>query len=159
MAKTKARRKSAAEAPQTPARKSRGKRYGQQEKQVILDKAIAELDNGGQITKVAEKLGVTFFTLKAWLKEKGLPEFTERAKPKRGRVAGKRMKKAAAEEVSEPKVAAVVEKKAPVVSAVSSKDKPDYVKELERKIEELMAKTRKLSHLYGELRSEVGSDD
>ena len=57
MARVQSRRKSAAEAPQKSTRKSRGKRYGQQEKQVILEKAIAELGAGGQITKVADKLG------------------------------------------------------------------------------------------------------
>lgn len=156
MARVQSRRKSAAEAPQKSTRKSRGKRYGQQEKQAILEKAIAELGAGGQITKVADKLGVTFFTLKAWLKEKGVTDFSEKAKPKRGRPAGKK-KLAAAAEPSAPKAAAVATKKSPKITD-SAKDKPDYVKELERKIEELMQKTKKLSHLYGELRSEVGND-
>lgn len=155
MARVQSRRKTAAEAPQKSTRKSRGKRYGQQEKQAILEKAIAELGSGGQITKVADKLGVTFFTLKAWLKEKGVTDFSEKAKPKRGRPAGKK-KLAAPAEPTAPKAAAAV-KKMPKVT-VSAKDKPDYVKELERKIEELMQKTKKLSHLYGELRSEVGND-
>lgn len=157
MAKARSNRKSTAEAPKAPARKSRGKRYGQQEKQAILEKAVAELKSGGQITKVAEKLGVTFFTLKAWLKEKGLPEFSERSKTKRGRSVAKKPKKAAPE-VRAAKPAEPAPKKVAMASA-GSKDKPDYVKELERKIEELMQKTRKLSHLYGELRSEVGIDD
>lgn len=157
MARVQSRRKSATEAPQKSTRKSRGKRYGQQEKQAILDKAIAELGSGGQITKVADKLGVTFFTLKAWLKEKGVTNFSEKSKPKRGRPAGKKKQVVAAPSAIAPKVAAVAAPKAPKVT-VSAKDKPDYVKELERKIEELMQKTKKLSHLYGELRSEVGND-
>ena len=155
MARVQSRRKSAAEAPQKSTRKSRGKRYGQ-EKQVILEKAIAELGAGGQITKVADKLGVTFFTLKAWLKEKGVTDFSEKAKPKRGRPAGKK-KLVAPSEPSAPKTDAVATKKSPKIT-VSAKDKPDYVRELERKIEELIQKTKKLSHLYGELRSEVGND-
>lgn len=158
MAKARSNRKSSAEAPQAPARKSRGKRYGQQEKQAILEKAVAELKSGGQITKVAEKLGVTFFTLKAWLKEKGVSEFSERSKTKRGRGVAKKTKKAAPE-VRAEKPAATPAPKKMAVASVASKDKPDYVKELERKIEELMQKTRKLSHLYGELRSEVGIED
>lgn len=155
MAKARSSRKSAAPVPQVPARKSRGKRYGLQEKQAILEKAVAELNNGGQITKVAEKLGVTFFTLKAWLKEKGVTESTGKAKAKRGRPAAPKKQ---AVEAKAPKVSAPAASKpvsAPVLSSVSV-EKPDYVRELERKIEELMKKTRKLSHLYGELRSEAG---
>lgn len=153
MAKARSNRKSTTEAP---ARKSRGKRYGQQEKQAILEKAVAELKSGGQITKVAEKLGVTFFTLKAWLKEHGLTEFSERSKTKRGRRAGKKPK-AVPEARAEKPTATRAPKKA-AVAAVPAKDMPAYVHELERKIEELMKRTRKLSHLYGELRSEVSND-
>jgi predicted transcriptional regulator len=139
-------------------KKTRGKRYDKDEKSLILDKAIAEIKEGGQITKIADKLGVTFFTLKSWLKEKGVgkessPKVVKRG---RGRPSSNTSKTTSQSSSSNPSP-----KIKQVTGAVrkGSDVKPEYIRELEKKIEELVQKTKRLSHLYGELRSEVGIDE
>ena len=89
-------------------KKSRGKRYSDAEKAKILEHALAEMKVGGQITKIADKLGVTFFTLKTWLKESGSAKESGGAiaqKRGRGRPKGS-LKKATA--AAAPVAAAVV---------------------------------------------------
>jgi hypothetical protein len=156
MGRPKGVRKSEPEAPKVPMKKTRGKRYSDHEKAIILDKAIAEMENGGQITKIAEKLGVTFFTLKAWLTEKGVLKSVDSPMVRRGRPSTKAAKPAA---VAVRTKKAAVASRAVAAESPSAEVKPAYVRELEKKIEELMQKTKKLSHLYGELRSEVGIGD
>lgn len=153
-------------------KKSRGKRYSEAEKGKIIEHALAEIKSGGQITKIAEKLGVTFFTLKTWLKDSGSSKDALVA-PKRGRGRPKgSVKKAAAAPaaVAAPPAAAdavaVVKvpgkrgrkpKSAAAAPAAAAAGVPDYIKGLEQKLEELSRRYMNLAHLYGEIVSKVGS--
>jgi len=164
-------------------KKSRGKRYGDAEKARILEQAMAEIKNGGQITKIAEKLGVTFFTLKTWLKESGSSKESGGAiaqKRGRGRPKGSLKKTAAApvahaatSEAGEA-VAAVkipgkrgrkpgyTKAKAAAAASASASAAPgtstDSIKNLEQKLEELTRRYINLAHLYGEISSKIGSN-
>jgi len=150
-------------------KKSRGKRYSDAEKGKIIEHALAEIKSGGQITKIAEKLGVTFFTLKTWLKDSGSSKDALVA-PKRGRGRPKgSVKKAAAAPaaaaVAAPAAAAAAKvpgkrgrkPKAAAAPAAAAAGVPDYIKGLEQKLEELSRRYMNLAHLYGEIVSKVGS--
>lgn len=153
-------------------KKSRGKRYSEAEKGKIIEHALAEIKSGGQITKIAEKLGVTFFTLKTWLKDSGSSKDALVA-PKRGRGRPKgSVKKAAAAPAAEaapPAAAAAVAvvkvpgkrgrkpKSAAAAAPATAAGVPDYIKGLEQKLEELSRRYMNLAHLYGEIVSKVGS--
>lgn len=142
-------------------KKSRGKRYSDAEKAKILDQALAEIKVGGQITKIADKLGVTFFTLKTWLKDSGSSKDTLVA-PKRGRGRPKGSLKTAK---STPAAAPAAAAAAPVKGKRGRKPKavaatgnvPEYVRSLEDKLNELHSRYLNLAHLYGEIVSKVGS--
>ena len=153
-------------------KKSRGKRYSDAEKGKIIEHALAEINSGGQITKIAEKLGVTFFTLKTWLKDAGSSKDTLVA-PKRGRGRPKGSVKkvaaapAAAEAAPAPAAAPVAKvpgkrgrkPKSAVAAPAAAKSAgvPDYIQGLEQKLEELTRRYMNLAHLYGEIVSKVGS--
>ena len=159
-------------------KKSRGKRYGDAEKARILEQAMAEIKNGGQITKIAEKLGVTFFTLKTWLKESGSSKESGGAiaqKRGRGRPKGSLKKTAVAPaattEAGDPVAGVKVPGKrgrkpgytkaaAAAASATSatSATSTDSIKNLEQKLEELTRRYINLAHLYGEISSKIGSN-
>ena len=137
-------------------KKSRGKRYSGVEKAKILEQALAEIAQGGQITKIAEKLGVTFFTLKSWLGDSG--ESVKPARKPRGRKPGKAKK---ASKASLSAVATVVTPgkrgRKPKAASTQSSDSPTSMKNLEKKLEDLTARYLNLAHLYGELISKFGS--
>jgi transposase-like protein len=139
-------------------KKSRGKRYSGDEKTKILEQALAEIGQGGQITKIAEKLGVTFFTLKSWLKESGQAVKTT---GKRGRAKGARKQ---AKVTSKP-VPTAEASTAPARIPAKRGRKPgvksaapvSQISILESKMEELTNRYVNLAHLYGELISKIGS--
>lgn len=137
-------------------KKSRGKRYSGSEKAKILEQALAEISQGGQITKIAEKLGVTFFTLKSWLGESG--DTAKPAKKTRGRKAG-RPKKSAKSELSVTTALKTPGKRGrkPKAVAANSSETPTSIKTLEKKLEDLTARYVNLAHLYGELITKFGS--
>ena len=159
-------------------KKSRGKRYGDAEKARILEQAMAEIKNGGQITKIAEKLGVTFFTLKTWLKESGSSKDSGGAiaqKRGRGRPKGSLKKTAAAPAAPAATTeagdaVAVVKvpgkrgrkpgytKAAAAAASATSATSTDSIKNLEQKLEELTRRYINLAHLYGEISSKIGSN-
>lgn len=142
-------------------KKSRGKRYSDEEKAQIIQQTLAEIAQGGQITKIAESLGVTFFTLKAWLAAAG---HSVKSSGKRGRVKGSRktakgvVKQAAPAALSD---AAVVPVKIPGKRGrkpgSKNADSGAAVRALEAKMEELTTRYTNLAHLYGELISKIGS--
>jgi len=137
-------------------KKTRGKRYSGAEKAKILEQALAEISQGGQITKIAEKLGVTFFTLKSWLGESG--DTAKPAKKSRGRKAGK-PKKSVKSELSITTAPKVPGKRGRKPKSVVTKlvDSPTSIKTLEKKLEDLAARYVNLAHLYGELITKFGS--
>ena len=157
-------------------KKSRGKRYGDAEKARILEQAMAEIKNGGQITKIAEKLGVTFFTLKTWLKESGSSKESGGAiaqKRGRGRPKGSLKKTAVAPaattEAGDPVAVVKVPGKrgrkpgytkaaAAAAASATSATSTDSIKNLEQKLEELTRRYTNLAHLYGEISSKIGSN-
>ena len=156
-------------------KKSRGKRYGDAEKARILEQAMAEIKNGGQITKIAEKLGVTFFTLKTWLKESGSSKESGGAiaqKRGRGRPKGSLKKTAAAPAATTEAGDAVAVVKVPgkrgrkpgstkaaaAAASATSATSTDSIKNLEQKLEELTRRYINLAHLYGEISSKIGSN-
>ena len=158
-------------------KKSRGKRYGDAEKARILEQAMAEIKNGGQITKIAEKLGVTFFTLKTWLKESGSSKESGGAiaqKRGRGRPKGSLKKTAVAPaattEAGDPVAVVKVPGKrgrkpgytkaaaAAAAASATSATSTDSIKNLEQKLEELTRRYINLAHLYGEISSKIGSN-
>lgn len=156
-------------------KKSRGKRYGDAEKARILEQAMAEIKNGGQITKIAEKLGVTFFTLKTWLKESGSSKESGGAiaqKRGRGRPKGSLKKTAVAPaattEAGDPVAVVKVPgkrgrkpgytKAAAAAASATSATSTDSIKNLEQKLEELTRRYINLAHLYGEISSKIGSN-
>ncbi len=150
-------------------KKSRGKRYSDAEKAKILDQALTEIKNGGQITKIADKLGVTFFTLKNWLRESGGTKDSGGAiaqKRGRGRPKGSVKKVvvsttgAAPLAISSVAVAKVPGKRGrkPGSTKVASKTNSDQLQNLENKLEELTRRYINLAHLYGEISSKVGSN-
>lgn len=144
-------------------KKSRGKRYSDAEKAKILEHALAEMKVGGQITKIADKLGVTFFTLKTWLKESGSAKESGGSiaqKRGRGRPKGSLKKAAVAAPAPAAAPAAAIAKqpakrgRKPGSASVAA---PDSLKNLEQKLEELTRRYINLAHLYGEIVSKVGS--
>jgi transposase-like protein len=156
-------------------KKSRGKRYGDAEKARILEQALAEIKDGGQITKIAEKLGVTFFTLKTWLKESGSSKESGGAiaqKRGRGRPKGSLKKTAVAPaattEAGDPVAVVKVPgkrgrkpgytKAAAAAASATSATSTDSIKNLEQKLEELTRRYINLAHLYGEISSKIGSN-
>jgi transposase len=156
-------------------KKSRGKRYGDVEKARILEQALAEIKDGGQITKIAEKLGVTFFTLKTWLKESGSSKDSGGAiaqKRGRGRPKGSLKKTAVApaapaatteagDSVAVVKVPGKRGRKpgsTKAAASAASASSTDSIKNLEQKLEELTRRYINLAHLYGEISSKIGSN-
>ena len=153
-------------------KKSRGKRYGDVEKARILEQALAEIKDGGQITKIAEKLGVTFFTLKTWLKESGSSKESGGAiaqKRGRGRPKGSLKKTAVAPAATTEAGDAVAVVKVPgkrgrkpgstkAAASAASASSTDSIKNLEQKLEELTRRYINLAHLYGEISSKIGSN-
>ena len=159
-------------------KKSRGKRYGDVEKARILEQALAEIKDGGQITKIAEKLGVTFFTLKTWLKESGSSKDSGGAiaqKRGRGRPKGSLKKTAVAPAATTEAGDAVAVVKVPgkrgrkpgytkakaaaaAAASATSGTSTDSIKNLEQKLEELTRRYINLAHLYGEISSKIGSN-
>lgn len=144
--------------PVSHEKKTRGKRYTDAEKAQILEQALAEIKNDGQITKIADNLGVTFFTLKSWLKEAGSkeePRNVATGKRGRGRPPGVSKKK---QEITTAPTATQLKNQASKKKADSShiNNIPDYIQNLERKLEELTHRYINLAHLYGEIVATVG---
>ena len=142
-------------------KKSRGKRYSGDEKAKILNQALAEISQGGQITKIAEKLGVTFFTLKSWLGESGQSIKPARKARVRKTVRAKKNRSGNITLTTAP--AAVVAtpakrgRKPKTAAAATSNESPSSLKSLEKKLEDLTARYMNLAHAYGELIAKVGS--
>lgn len=166
MGRPKAKKSSNVTKPVVNEKKARGKRYTGEEKAKILEQALAEIGQGGQITKIADKLGVTFFTLKSWLKGTGQVSKgrSKKASVKRSRKSSKSSDKAVvavvSAEVSEPAESAPAAAKRgrkPGKSAAAEADSATPLKDLERKLEELTLRYTNLAHLYGELVSKYGS--
>jgi transposase-like protein len=140
-------------------KKSRGKRYSGEEKTKILNQALSEISQGGQITKIAEKLGVTFFTLKSWLGESG--QDVKSVKKPRGRKSGrpKKARQSASKEVVNSVVSETPAKRGrkPKAAAIAGDQSSSKLNSLEMKLEDLAARYKNLAHAYGELIAKVGS--
>lgn len=169
MGRPKAKKSSNVTKPVVNEKKARGKRYTGEEKAKILEQALAEIGQGGQITKIADKLGVTFFTLKSWLKGTGqvAKGRSKKASAKRSRKSSKSsdnavvaVESAGVSKTAEatPAPAAAKRGRKPGKSAAAVEvESATPLKDLERKLEELTLRYTNLAHLYGELVSKYGS--